>query len=40
MDEETKEDKTKVLKKLMELRKTKNIVYKGIYTNHDRQILA
>ena len=39
MDEETKEDKTKVLKKLMKLRKTKNITYKGINTNHVRQIV-
>ena len=39
MDEETKEDKTKVLKKLIKLRKTKNIIYKGIYTNCVRQIV-
>ena len=40
MDEEIKEDKTKVLKKLMKLRNTKKIVYKGIYTNYDRQIFV
>jgi len=40
MDEEIKEDKTKVLKKLMKLRKTKNIIYKGIYINYDRQIVG
>jgi hypothetical protein len=37
MDEE---DKTKVLKKLMKLRKTKKIIYKGIHTNYDRKILG
>ena len=37
MDEEIKEDKTKILKKLMKLRKTKKIIYKGIYTKHVRQ---
>jgi len=40
MDEEIKEDKTKVLKELMKLRKTKNIVFKGIFTKHDRQIVG
>jgi len=40
MGEEIKEDKTKVLKKLMKLRKTKNIIYKGIYTNYDGQIVG
>lgn len=40
MDEEIKEDKTKVLKKLMKLRNTKNIIYKGIYRNNDRQIVG
>jgi len=39
MDEEIKEDKTKVLKKLMKGRKTKNIIYKGIYRKHVRQIV-
>ena len=39
MDEEIKEDKTKVLKKLMKLRKTKNIIYNGIYTKYVRQIV-
>ena len=39
MDEEIKEDKTKVLKKLMKLRKTKKIIYKGIYTKYVRQIV-
>ena len=39
MDEETKEDKTKALKKLMKLRNTKKIIYKGIYTKYDRQIV-
>jgi hypothetical protein len=40
MDEEIKEDKTKVLKKLMKLRKTKKIIYKGIHKKYDRQILG
>ena len=39
MDEEHKEDKTKILKKLMKSRKTKKIIYKGIFTNNDRKIL-
>jgi hypothetical protein len=37
MDEE---NKTEVLKKLMKLRKTKKIIYKGNHTNYDRQILG
>jgi hypothetical protein len=40
MDEENKEDKTKVLKKLMKLRKTKNIIIKRNKTNNDRQIIG
>ena len=40
MDEENKEDKTKALKELMKLRKTKKIIYKGNHTNYDRQILG
>ncbi len=40
MDEENKEDKTIILKKLMKLRNTKKIIYKGIHTNYDRQILG
>jgi len=40
MDEEIKEDKTKVLKELMKVRKTKKIIFKGIYTNYDRQIVG
>jgi len=39
MDEEIKKDKTKVLKELMKLRKTKKLIYKGIYTNYVRQIV-
>jgi len=39
MDEEIKEDKTSILKKLMKSRMTKKIVYKGIYTNYEREIL-
>ena len=39
MDEEIKEDKTKVLKELMKLRKTKKIIYKGIYRKYVRQIV-
>jgi len=39
MNKEVTEDKTKVLKKLMELRKTKKVVYKGIYTKYDRKII-
>ena len=39
MDEENKEDKTKALKKLMKVRKTKRIIYKGIHTQSARQIL-
>jgi len=39
MNEEIKEDKTKVLKKLMKLRNTKKIIYKGIYTKYVRQIV-
>jgi hypothetical protein len=38
MDKETKEDKTEALKELMKLRKTKKIIYKGIYTNYISQI--
>lgn len=37
MDEE---NKTEVLKKLMKLRKTKKIIYKGIHTKYDKQILG
>jgi hypothetical protein len=40
MDEENKEDKTKALKELMKLRKTKNIVFKAVYTNYDKQIIG
>jgi hypothetical protein len=40
MDVENKEDKTEVLKKIMRLRKTKKIIYKGIHTSYDRQILG
>jgi len=39
MDEEVKEDKTNDLKELMRLRKTKKIIYKGIYTKYVRQIV-
>ena len=39
MDAEIKENKTKVLKKLMKGRKTKNIIFKGIYKKNDRQIV-
>ena len=39
MDEETKEDKTKVLKELMKVRKTKKIIFKGIYTKYVRKIV-
>ena len=39
MDEEIREDKTKLLKELMKSRKTKKIIYKGIYTKYDRQIV-
>jgi len=39
MEEEYKEDKTKVLKKLMKVRKTKNIIYKGIHSNSVRKIV-
>ena len=39
MDEEIKEDKTKVLKELMKVRKTKKIIFKGIYTKYVRQIV-
>ncbi len=39
MDEEITEDKTKVLKKLMKVRKTKKIIYKGIYRKYDRKIV-
>ena len=38
-EEETTEDETKLLKKLMKLRKTKKIVYKGIYRKNDIQII-
>lgn len=31
MDEKNKENKTDVLRELMKLRKTKKIIYKGIY---------
>jgi hypothetical protein len=34
-----KEDKTKILQELMKLRKTKKIMYKGIYTKYTRQIM-
>ena len=40
MDEEIKESKTKILQELMKLRKTKNIMYKGIYRKYDRQIIG
>ena len=40
MDEENKEDKTKLLKRLMKVRKTKNLIYKRIKTNNDRQIIG
>ena len=40
MGEEIKEDKTKALKKLMKLRKTKNIIYKGIYSKYVRQTVG
>ena len=40
MDEDIKDDKTEILQELMKLRKTKKIIYKGIHTNNDRQILG
>ena len=39
MDEETNENKTKALQKLMKLRKTKKLIYKGIYSKYVRQIV-
>ncbi len=39
MEEKIKKDKTEVLKELMKLRKTKKIIYKGIYRRYDRQIV-
>ena len=39
MDEEIKDDKTEVLKELMKLRKTKKIIYRGILTKYDIQIV-
>jgi len=39
MDEENREDKTKVLSELMKSRKTKKIIYKGIYRKYDRRIV-
>jgi len=39
MDEKITEDKTKVLKGLMRVRKTKKIIFKGIYTKYVRQIV-
>ena len=39
MDEEITEDKTKVLRELMKVRKTKKIIFKGIYTKYVRQIV-
>ena len=39
MDEKIKEDKTMALIELMKGRKTKKLIYKGIYTKYDRQIV-
>ena len=39
MDKETNEDKTKALQELMKLRKTKKLIYKGIYSKYVRQIV-
>ncbi|MFO7678190.1 MAG: hypothetical protein R6V50_07415 [Thermoplasmatota archaeon] len=41
MDEEDRDnkEKTRDLKKLMKVRKTKKLIYKGIYRNISRQIL-
>jgi hypothetical protein len=41
MDEKDIEnkEKTRDLKKLMKVRKTKKLIYKGIYTNSSRQIM-
>ena len=39
MDEEIKEDKTKALQELLKLRKTKKLVYKGIYSKYIREIV-
>lgn len=39
MNKEIEEGITKTLKELMKSRKTKKIIYKGIYTSYDRQIL-
>jgi len=39
MNEENKEDKTESLKKLIKLRNTKKIIFKGIYTKYDRKIV-
>ena len=40
MDEDIKDDKTEILQELMKLRKTKNIVFKAVYTNYDKQIIG
>jgi hypothetical protein len=39
MEKEIKADKTIMLKKLMKVRKTKNITYKGIYSKFGRQLV-
>jgi len=39
MNKEDEKDKTETLIELMKLRKTKKIIYKGIYTKNDVQIL-
>jgi len=38
-EEEIKKDETKILKNIMKLRKTKKLVYKGIYRYNERKII-